>query len=162
MIYRIFKLTCVRDHTYACVRVYTWGSGTPTASQHPGPWISGSTLYQLCRPVTPPFNVWIIACMAIIDICDKYRLQLTQCYVSRLPGNPPRGEVGECWCLPPSLPALLLFCLVPGCCFFYVLFFSSSRTILLPILSRNVLFSSSRNRRFLLYIMTLVFTFCSC
>ena len=26
------SLTCVREHVYACV--YTWGLGTPTASQH--------------------------------------------------------------------------------------------------------------------------------
>ena len=26
-------LTCVRDHSYACVS-YTWGLGTPTVSQH--------------------------------------------------------------------------------------------------------------------------------
>ena len=65
------SLTCVHDHS--CARVYTWGLGTPTASQHnifdsekfttfscdPDGiqtsvlWILSLTLYQLNRPVTP-------------------------------------------------------------------------------------------------------------
>ena len=68
-----WALTCVRDHSYACV--YTRGLGTPTASQHnicyseklsqiflglltqtgfePRVfWISSPTFYQLSHPVT--------------------------------------------------------------------------------------------------------------
>ena len=62
-------LTCVRDHSYACV--YSWGLDTPTVNQHNtfdsekltsfscahwrGVRTSGPTLYQLSHPVNP-FN----------------------------------------------------------------------------------------------------------
>ena len=68
------SLTCVRDHSYACV--YTRGLGTPTASQHnsfvsgeqlshfycapdagwiriSGRWLSSPTLYPLSHTVPP-------------------------------------------------------------------------------------------------------------
>ena len=39
------SLTCVRDHSYACVYIYTWGLGTPTVSQHN---IFDSDIFGLC------------------------------------------------------------------------------------------------------------------
>ena len=60
------SLTCVRDHSYACVYIHTGGLGIPTASQHNifesekltsfflCSWRNLSpTLYQLSHPVTP-------------------------------------------------------------------------------------------------------------
>ena len=65
-------VTCVHNHSYACVRMYTQGLGTPTTSQHnsfdpeklhiflvlltgPGfkPPVFGSRFYPLSHPVTP-------------------------------------------------------------------------------------------------------------
>ena len=79
------SLTCVRDHSYACV--FTQGLGTPTTSQHnifdsenlshfscapggagirtSGLWISRQMLYQLSHPVTPIIGQLFSAVQAV-------------------------------------------------------------------------------------------------